>query len=150
MDSKTVHADDETIDGRENPESIEEDGSSDKADDVEPNIPEDSDDEEEGEEEEEEEDKEEDSDNPWRLLIEKAFERCQLEFDERVTEQMTRLGVDEEDARKRVYDNMLPTYRKALVNIFVDGMLWFHAMKKDRIYLSVKKHGFRFETSRRL
>ena len=33
---------------------------------------------------------------------------------------------------------MLPTYRKALVNVFVDEMLWFHAMKKDRIYLSVK------------
>ena len=34
------------------------------------------------EEEEEEEDKEEDSDDPWRLLIEENFERCQSEFDE--------------------------------------------------------------------
>ena len=51
---------------------------------------------------------------------------------------MARQGVDEDDARKRVYDNMLPTYRKALANIFVNEMLWFHAMRKDPVFLSVK------------
>ena len=61
------------------------------------------------EKEEEEEGKEEDSDDPWRLLIEEAFELYQSEFDERVTKHMARQGVDEDDARKRVYDNMLPT-----------------------------------------
>ena len=71
-------------------------------------------------------------------MIEDAFEWCQSEFDERVTENMARQRLHEEAARKRVYDNMLPTYRKALVNVFVDEMLWFYAMKKDRIYLSVK------------
>ena len=43
---------------------------------------------------------------------------------------MARQGIDEEDARKRVYD-MLPTYRKALVNVFVNELLWFHAMRND-------------------
>ena len=90
------------------------------------------------EEEEEKEGKEEDSDDPWRLLIEEAFERCQFEFDERVTKHMARQGVDEYDARKRVYDNMLPTYRKALANILVNEMLCFHAMRKDPVFLSVK------------
>ena len=33
---------------------------------------------------------------------------------------------------------MLPTYRKALANIFVNEMLWFHVMRKDPIFLSVK------------
>ena len=113
---KIVHADDETIDDRDNPESIEEDDASDKADNVELNIQEDSDDDVEFEKkEEEEEGKEEDLDDPWRLLIEETFELCQSEFDERVTEHMARQGVDKEDARRRVYDNMLPTYRKALV-----------------------------------
>ena len=51
---------------------------------------------------------------------------------------MARLGIDEDDARKRVYDNMLPGYRKALANIFVNEMLWFHAMRKDPIFLTVK------------
>ena len=91
---KTVHVDckdDETIDDRENPEIIAEDNASDKADNDEPNIKDkaETDDieidvEEEEEEAEEEEDKEEDSDNPWRILIQEAFERCQSEF-ERVT-----------------------------------------------------------------
>ena len=99
---------------------IEEDDAGDKADDVEPNIQDDSDDDvEDGKEEEEEGGKEENSDDPWRLLIEEAFERCQSEFYERFTEHMARQRVDEENARKRVYDNMLPTYRKALANVFM-------------------------------
>ena len=98
---KTVHVDfkdDETIDDRENPEIIAEDNASDKADDDEPNIKDkaETDDididveeevEEAEEEEEENEDKEEFSDNPWRILIQEAFERCQSEF-ERVTKHM--------------------------------------------------------------
>ena len=100
---KTVHADDETIDDRDNPKSIEEDDASDRSDDVEQNIQDDSDGDAEEGAEGKEEDKE-DSDDPWRLLIEEAFERCQSEFDERVTEIMARQEVDEEAARERVYD----------------------------------------------
>ena len=51
---------------------------------------------------------------------------------------MARQGVDEDDAWQRVYDNMLPTHRKALANIFVNEMLWFYAMRKDPVFLSVK------------
>ena len=140
--------DDETIDDRENPEIIDEDEASDKADDDEPNLKDkaetddsdiDVEEVEEAEEGEEEGDegKEEDSDYPWRLLTEEEFERCQSEFDERVTKHMARQGVDEADARKRVYDNMLPTYRKALANIFVNEMLWFHPIRKDLVFLSL-------------
>ena len=93
--------------------------------------------------------KKEDSDDLWRLLIEETFERCQSEFDERVTEHMAGQRVDEGDARKQVYDNMLPTYRKASLNVFVDEMLRFHVMKKDYLLIR-KKHDFRIETSRRL
>ena len=50
----------------------------------------------------EEDGKGEDSDDPWRLLLEETFERCQSDFDERVTKHMTRQGVDEDDARKRL------------------------------------------------
>ena len=101
---KTVHADfkdDETIDDRENPEIIDEDDTNDKADDDEPNIKDKAEmeasdidveevEETAEEEEEEEESKEKDSDDPWHLLIEEAFERCQSEFDERVTKHMAR------------------------------------------------------------
>ena len=33
---------------------------------------------------------------------------------------------------------MLPAYRKALANIFVTEMLWFHAMRKDPNFVSLK------------
>ena len=72
------------------------------------------------------------------LLVEEASEWCQSEFDERATKQLAKQGVDEDDTRKRMYDNMLPTYRRALVNVFVTVVLWFSAMRKDRICLSVK------------
>ena len=94
---KTVHADfkdDETIDDRENPEINDEDEASDKTDDDESNIKDkaETDDSDIDVEEaaEEEECKEEDSDDTWRLLIEEAYERCQSEFDERVTKHMVR------------------------------------------------------------
>ena len=78
--------------------------------------------------EEEKDGKEEDSDDPWRLLKEEVCEQYQSEFDERVIKHMARQGED----------NMLPTYRKTLANIFINEMLWFHTIRKDRIYLSVK------------
>ena len=142
---KTVHADfkdDETIDDSESPENVDDDDSN-KADDNDSSLQGDTDDDDdevgsEETEEAEEDGKEEDSDDPWRLLIEEVFERCQSEFDKRVTKRMAEKWVDEEEARKKVYDNMLPTYRKALANVFVKEILWFEAMKKERIYLSVK------------
>ena len=112
---KTVHADfkdDETIDDKENPEIIDEDEASDKADDDDIKDKADTDDSDidaEGvaeKEEEEEEGKGEDSDEPWRLLIEVAFERCQSEFDERVTKHLAKQGVDEDDARKQYVTNL--------------------------------------------
>ena len=60
-------------------------------------------------------------------MIEEAFERCQSEFDERVTKHIAIQGIDEDDARKRAYNN-----------IFVNELLWFHATRKDPSFLSVK------------
>ena len=101
--------DDETSGCKENPESMEEDYASDKADDDESNIEDkaemdDSDDD--VSEEEDADEEEADSDGPWRLLVEEAFERCETEFDGRVTKYMSRQGKDEGDARKRVCDDV--------------------------------------------
>ena len=108
---EAVHADfkdDETIDDRENPEIIDKDKASDKAGDDEAKIKDkvetDDSDIDVEEEAEEEEGKEEKSDDPWLLLIEEAFERCQSAFNELVTKHMAIEGVDEDDARKRVND----------------------------------------------
>ena len=128
---KTVHADfkdNETIDASESPENVnDEDGN--KADDNDSSIQSDTGDDGDDEvgveeaEEAEEDGKEEDSDDPWRLLIEEVFEWCQSEFAERVTKRMAEKWIDEEGARKKVKDNMLPAYRKALANVFVHEIL---------------------------
>ena len=47
--------------------------------------------------------------------------------------------MDEAEARKLVYRNMLPIYRKVLTNLFVDKVLWFRAMKRDAIFKTVKR-----------
>lgn len=145
---KTVHADfkdDDMIDDNDRLEKVEDDKDSDSGDANESSLQSDTDDYEEEEAEEEEIDDEaeeveedEDSDDPWRLLIQEVFKRCQSEFDERVDKHMVEQGIDEEEARKKVYHNMLPIYRKALANVFVDEILWFEAMKRDRIYLAMK------------
>ena len=127
---KTVHADfkdDETNDDSESPENVDDedsnkadDNDSSKQGDTDDDGDDDDDDDEVGveeAEEAEEDGKEEDSDDPWCLLIEEVFERCQSEFDERVTKRMAAKWEDEEEARKKVYDNMLPTYRKALAYV---------------------------------
>ena len=139
---KTVHADvkdDEMMDGNEKSAYIEEDKNSGNGYGNESSLHSDTDDYENEEEEEiddeaEEVEEDQDSDNPWLLLMQEVFERCQAEFDERVTKHMAKQGADEEAARKKVYHDMLPMYRTALANVFVDELLWFEAMKRDRIY----------------
>ena len=146
---KTVHADvkdDEMMDDSEKSVYIEEDKDSDNGYGNESSLHSDTDayeDEEAGEEEEIDDEAEEveeghDSDDPWRLLVQEVFEWCHAEFDERVTKHMAEQGADEEEARKKVYHNILPIYRKALENFFIDDILWCEAMKRDRIYSAMK------------
>lgn len=138
---KTIHGDfkdDDTIDDSESQSTLEEEEGDNGGDDT--SLQDNSDKEEMEEEEEEDEEAEEDSKaDSWRLLIEEVFKRCQSEFNERVAKYMLEKGIEQEAARKKVYDIMLPTYRKVLANVFVNEILWFEAMKKDRTYLTVKK-----------
>ena len=39
----------------------------------------------------------------------------------------------------QVYENMLPTYRKAMMINFIDKVSWFSTMKKDPNSLSIKE-----------
>ena len=87
--------------------------------------------------EEEEEAYEEDS--PWFSLIETVFEQCQRKFDKRVASHMSSADMDEAEARKLVYRNILHIYRKVLTNHFVDKVLWFPSMKRDPIFKTVKR-----------
>ena len=91
------------------------------------------------EEDNEEEEEEYEEDDPWLSLIEAVFEQCQRKFDKRVASHMSSADMDEAEARKLVYRNMLPIYRKVLTNLFVDKVLWFRAMQRGPIFKTVKR-----------
>ena len=91
------------------------------------------------EEDNEEEEEEYEEDDPWLSLIETVFEQCQRKFDKRVANHMFSADMEDAEARKLVYRNMLPIYRKVLTKLFVDKVLWFRAMKRDPIFKTVKR-----------
>ena len=62
--------------------------------------------------------KSKDSDDLWRLLIKEAFEHCNSEFNERVTECIIRHAEEEKDDRYKCKTVHVCKY-KAFVNIFV-------------------------------
>ena len=128
---RTVHADLQPVEMTDEDDSADEDVASDAADDQESDDLD--------VEDETDIDEQEDMEDPWKMLVEDAFDKCQFEFDERVNAYMTAHGVDQGNARERIYRNMLPAFRKAMADAFVNVILWFHAMQKEPIYLSIKK-----------
>ena len=65
------------------------------------------------EEDNEEEEEEYEEDDPWFSLIETVFEQCQWKFYKRVASHMSSADMDEAEARKLVYRNMLPNLQKS-------------------------------------
>ena len=43
------------------------------------------------------------------------------------------------EARHQAYEDLSPSYRKALVHLLMSRMIWFSAIQKDRIYKSMRK-----------
>jgi hypothetical protein len=86
---------------------------------------------------EEEEDENEEVD-PWQGIVDKAFEKCQHLYEDRV-HKLKQRHVKESDARQETYEDMIATYRKAIMNIFTTRMVWFTAMQEDSIYKAIKK-----------
>ena len=128
---RTVHADLQPVEMTDEDDNADEDVARNATDDQVSNSPD--------VEDEVDTDEEEDMEDPWKTLVEDAFDKCQFEFDERVNAYMTAHGVDQGNARERIYKNMLPAFRKAMADAFVNVILWFHAMQKEPIYLSIKK-----------
>lgn len=80
-----------------------------------------------------------DREDPWDSVIQKAFEKCQDQFERRVKELLHTTEITENDARQRAYLDMRAIYRKAASGIFTDRMLWFHAIRKQWVYKAIKK-----------
>jgi hypothetical protein len=75
---------------------------------------------------------------PWQSIVEKAFDKCQHLYEEQV-QKLKQRQVEDSDARQQAYEDMRTTYRKAIMNIFMNRMVWFTAMQQDSIYKTIKK-----------
>ena len=78
--------------------------------------------------------------DPWNIIANEAFQKCQLQFDSKVKELMEEdTDISDSEAKEKVFRNMKSTYRLAMMNSFGSKVLWFDAMKKDPMYKSIKK-----------
>ena len=77
--------------------------------------------------------------DPWEGLVQKAFDECRQKFEEEVNNLTRRLSIDQADARYKAYKDLLPTFRKALVTLFIKRMTWCKAMEQDPVYKTIRK-----------
>ena len=82
--------------------------------------------------------------DPWESVIQRAFEKCQDQFEEKVTKQIQTLPIGETEARERVYQEMRSTYRKAVGAIFTERMEWFYGVRKHPVYKAIKRTATNF------
>ena len=59
----------------------------------------------------------------WILLIEKARERSDAEFD-KIKESLLNSGLDEQSAEDQAYSNILPKLQKKLESIYMQRLMW--------------------------
>ena len=88
-----------------------------------------------------------DENDPWESVVDKAFDKCQDQFEEEVTKLIRRRNVDQTEARKRVYQDMRGTYRKAVSSVLTDRILWFQAIRKHPVYKAIKRTATTFVDS---
>ena len=86
----------------------------------------------------------EDQYDPWDSVVQKAFDKCQDQFEEEVTKLVQRRNIDEAEARTRVYLDMRSIYIKAISNVFANRMAWFEAIRKHLVYKAIKKTATNF------
>ena len=77
--------------------------------------------------------------DPWNSLIDKTFENCQEEFEEKVEKLMNRRGMDKTDAMHRAYEELKSSYRKSLIALLTKRVRWFNAMQADSVYKAIRR-----------
>ena len=75
--------------------------------------------------------------DPWDGLIQKTFERFQVQFKERVDNLTNNCHIEQEEARYKAYKELKQLFRKALMASLSDRVMWFNAMPVDPIYKTI-------------
>ena len=77
--------------------------------------------------------------DPWNEIIDEAFKECQSEFEERVKDLMDSENLDQRAARSLTFKQLRSLYRRAVINHFLEKMLWYKSIKQDRIFQAIKE-----------
>ena len=80
---------------------------------------------------------------PWLPIREAAFERNMTEY-EKLIDNFTDEGLDEEEAKNKAYVLVLPKFRKDLQNVYLECLLWIQQLKKDPVHKEVMETRDRF------
>ena len=84
-------------------------------------------------------DSESEDSSAWELIISDAFDKCQEQYDTLAQHLMAEGSMDEKAARKSAYKHMRSIYRKAVMDILTEKMLWYKSMQSDPVYKEIRK-----------
>lgn len=77
--------------------------------------------------------------DPWDSLVQKAFDECLEEYQQEVNNLTQRQHMDQTEARYKAYKHLQPTFRKALMTLFIQRITWCKAMEQDPVYKSIRR-----------
>lgn len=77
--------------------------------------------------------------DPWESLVQRATDECREEFEQEVDNLTQRRHMDQQEARRKAYKDLQPTFRKALMTLFIQRITWCKAMEHDPVYKTIRR-----------
>ncbi len=117
---KTVHGD-EHLDNEETNQTMSEDSSTEESD-----METDADD-------------KDDTLDPWLEMVEYTYKAMQPDFDAAVSELLGDGDISEKEARKKAFKELLPKYRRYIIDKYLFRVLWCDSVRNDTVHKAVRK-----------
>ena len=77
--------------------------------------------------------------DPWYDIIDYALKSLQPEFDEIALDFLNSNKSNEKQAREKAFNELLPKYRKLIIEKYLYRVLWFDLVRKDPIHSAIKR-----------
>ena len=82
--------------------------------------------------------------DPWIDMIDYSFDTLQREYESIASRLLKDSDISDKEARAEAFKELLPKYRKLIMNKYLSKVLWFDSIRKDPVHLAIK------ETAKRL
>ena len=77
--------------------------------------------------------------DPWYDMVDYVFKSFQPEFDKIALAFVNDDDLSEKQARKKAFNELLPKYRKLLIDKYLFKVLWFDSVRKDPIHTAIRR-----------